>query len=70
MTGAQPFQVGPLVSRSLILFAIDHPRHTKAVDQHAEARRPERGLQRHLYITGLCQCLEDPFGLGNAVDIE
>ena len=70
MTGAQPVQVGPLVTRSLILFAVHHPRHTKAVDQHPEARRPERGFQWHLHLAVFGQCREHAFRLGNAVDIQ
>src|SRR5713226_607343 len=47
------------------LLAINHPRYPESVDHHAESRRPEGLLQRHLNFTALFQFLKDTFSFRN-----
>src|SRR6266700_375645 len=42
----------------------DHPAEAEAVGKHAEARRPERLAQRHLYLAAVGQRGEGAVGLG------
>src|SRR6266851_5966590 len=47
------------------LLAIHHPRYAESIDNHTEARRPERLLQRHLHFTALLQFLKDALPFRN-----
>src|SRR5437870_8807061 len=46
------FQQSPVASGGLL--AVNHPRNPESIYAHAEARRPERLLNRHLHGSVLC----------------
>lgn len=40
------------------LFAVNHPRNAKLIDNHAKAGSPEGFLERHLHCSVFCQCMK------------
>src|SRR3981081_1522993 len=50
------------------LFAVDHPRRTEPIHQHAEALGPERLLDRHPHRAAVGECVEYAFRFGGIVD--
>src|SRR4051812_1875775 len=73
-TGAERRRVPPAASdheaSGRRLFAVDHPRRTEAIRQHAEPGGPEGLLDRHPHRAVFRQGVKYPFGFGGFVDAE
>src|SRR5260370_32589571 len=60
---SQLFIRAPLAKSAARHAAVDHPRGSEAVDQHAEGFGPERLPDRHRYLTAFRQGSEHPLRL-------
>src|SRR6185312_15581555 len=61
--------IAPLLSR-LLRTAVDQPRRSEPVGEHAEALRPKGLLQRHLDLAAIRKCRVDPLGFRNVGEID
>src|SRR6266849_2304257 len=60
-----------LPRRALILsFGINHPRNSKLIGAHAEARRPESLLERHRDGSVLSQSFKDSLTFGEVLHMD